>query len=128
MVMKYNDTEIKKAHFVGIGGIGMSGLAQLMKDSGVSITGSDREASPVTEMLEKNGITVLIGQKTENITKEADIIVYSEAVWEDNPERLEAKRLEIPQVSYFTMLGAVSEGKAHDSDCRNAWENGRRPA
>jgi UDP-N-acetylmuramate--alanine ligase len=109
--MKYNDINIKRAHFVCIGGIGMSGLAQLMKDAGVEITGSDREASPVTEMLEKKGITVLIGQKRENVTKDADIVVYSEAVWEDNPERLEAKRLEIPQASYFMMLGTVSEGK-----------------
>ena len=57
----------KKVHFVGIGGIGMSAFAQLMLDHGAEITGSDRDASPVTELLEKKGIKVVIGQKAENV-------------------------------------------------------------
>lgn len=104
-------SDIRKAYFIGVGGIGMSALAQLLADQGVAVSGSDREASPVTELLAKKGIEVLIGQKTENVPSDAEVVVYSEAVWEDNPERMRAKELGIPQKSYFTMLGEVSKGK-----------------
>lgn len=103
--------EVKKAYFIGIGGIGMSALAQYMKDTGVEVSGSDREASPVTELLEKKGIAVYLTQKAENVPADADVVVYSEAVWEDNPERTRAKELGLTQVSYFEMLGKVSAGK-----------------
>jgi UDP-N-acetylmuramate--alanine ligase len=103
--------KVKKAYFIGIGGIGMSALAQYMSDQGVKVSGSDREASPVTELLESKRIKVVLEQKEKNVPKDADVVVYSEAVWEDNPERMRAKELELPQVSYFDMLGKVSEGK-----------------
>jgi UDP-N-acetylmuramate--alanine ligase len=102
---------IKKAYFIGIGGIGMSALAQLMKDAGVEMSGSDREASPVTELLELKGIKVEIGQKAENVPQDADAVIYSDAVWLDNPERAEAARRGVKEYSYFRMLGKVSEGK-----------------
>ena len=101
---------MKKAYFVGIGGIGMSALAQYFKDQGVTVTGSDREESPVTGLLEKRGIHVVIEQKAENVPADAEMVVYSDAVPEDNPERVRAKELDIPQLSYFSMLGKVSEG------------------
>ncbi len=75
------------------------------------MSGSDRVVSPVTELLEKKSIAVLIGQKADNVPQDAEIIVYSDAVPEDNPERVRAKELDIPQLSYFGMLGKVSEGK-----------------
>ncbi|MBI5405888.1 UDP-N-acetylmuramate--L-alanine ligase [Candidatus Kaiserbacteria bacterium] len=102
---------MKKVHFVGIGGIGMSALAQYFKDQGVWVTGSDRDASPVTELLEKKGIHVVIGQKDENVPTDAEMVVYSDAVPEDNPERVRAKEFDIKQLSYFEMLGEVSKGK-----------------
>ncbi len=102
---------MKKAYFIGIGGIGMSALAQYMQDQGVTVSGSDREASPVTELLESKGIHVDLVQKAENVPADADMVVYSEAVWEDNPERVRAKELGLPQYSYFEMLGKVSAGK-----------------
>jgi UDP-N-acetylmuramate--alanine ligase len=108
--MEINGIEVKKAYFIGIGGIGMSALAQLMQDHGVAVCGSDREASPVTELLHEKSIPVAIGQQAENIPT-VDLVVYSEAVWEDNPERIEAKRRGIPQVSYFTALGEAAKGK-----------------
>jgi UDP-N-acetylmuramate--alanine ligase len=108
--MECNGKKITRVYMVGIGGIGMSALAQLLNDKGVIVTGSDREESPVTELLEGKGITVLIGQKAENVPDDADIVIYTEAVWEDNPERVRAKELGIPQHSYFHMLGVVSEG------------------
>jgi len=102
---------MKKIHFIGIGGIGMSALAQYFKDHGVAVTGSDRDASPVTELLERKGITVVIGQKKENIPHDTDTVVYSDSVPEDNSERTRARELGIPSLSYFHMLGKVSEGK-----------------
>jgi UDP-N-acetylmuramate--alanine ligase len=102
---------MKKAHFTGIGGIGMSALAQMLKDHGTEVSGSDREASPVTELLESKGITVVIGQKAENVPVDAEVLVYSDAVPADNPERAHATELGIRQLSYFGMLGEVSAGK-----------------
>jgi UDP-N-acetylmuramate--alanine ligase len=103
--------EIKKAYFIGIGGIGMSALAQMMAHDGAEVSGSDREASPVTELLESKGIVVCIPQKAENVPADADVIVYSDAVPEDNPERARARELGTSQFSYFKMLGEVSKGK-----------------
>ncbi len=102
---------MKKAYFIGIGGIGMSALAQYLKDQGVSVSGSDREASPVTTLLEEKGIPVHLDQKGENVPEDAEVIVYSEAVWDDNPERMRAKELGIEQISYFGMLGRATQGK-----------------
>lgn len=104
-------TEIKKAYFIGIGGIGMSALAQLMKDHGVSVSGSDREASPVSVLLEQTGISVRLVQDGKEIPEDADVAIYSEAVWEDNPDRMRVKELGIKQMSYFEMLGEVSKEK-----------------
>lgn len=103
--------DIKKVHFVGIGGIGMSALAQYLVDLGIEVTGSDRDASPVTDLLESRGIPVLMPQVAENVPEDADLIVYSEAVWADNPERARATELGIPQKSYFEALGDASETK-----------------
>ncbi|MEK7179597.1 MAG: Mur ligase domain-containing protein, partial [Patescibacteria group bacterium] len=110
-VQCYRTNVMKKAHFIGIGGIGMSALAQYFKDQDVVVTGSDREESPVTELLEKKGMRIVIGQKAENVPTGADMAVYSDAVPEDNLERARARELGIPQLSYFEMLGGVSKGK-----------------
>ncbi len=109
--MNIGDTKIQKAYLIGIGGIGMSGLAQLLKDMDVSVSGSDREESPVTELLEAKGISVQLTQDGNGVPEDADVVVYSEAVWEDNPDRMKAKELQIPQKSYFDMLGEVSKEK-----------------
>jgi UDP-N-acetylmuramate--alanine ligase len=101
----------RKVHFVGIGGIGMSALAQMMKEQGTEVTGSDRDLSPVSEMLESMGIKVLTPQVPENVPEDAELVVYSDAVPEGNPERVQADELSIPQQSYFQALGKVSEGK-----------------
>ena len=103
--------ELKKAYFIGIGGIGMSALAQYFADQGIAVTGSDRSASPVTELLEKKGIKVIIGQEAENVPADTGVAVYSDAVPEDNSERIRAKELDITQKSYFAMLGEASAGK-----------------
>ncbi|HEY0948491.1 MAG TPA: Mur ligase domain-containing protein [Candidatus Paceibacterota bacterium] len=105
------EATFRKAHMVGIGGIGMSALAQLLVDQGVAVTGSDRDSSPVTELLGAKGIMVAMPQHAANVPEDADVLVYSEAVAEDNPERVRARELGIPERSYFDMLGVVSEGK-----------------
>jgi UDP-N-acetylmuramate--alanine ligase len=97
-------------YMIGIGGIGMSALAQLYAAHGESVTGSDREAGPTTELLERKGIKVVIGQKAENVPEDADVVVYSDAVPYDVPERVRARELEIPEHSYFHALGEVSRG------------------
>lgn len=93
---------------VGIGGIGMSALAQLLKARGDRVEGSDREPSPTTELLEQKGISVTFGHNA--IPPHTDVLVYSDAVPEDNAERASARVRGIPQHSYFEMLGQVSKG------------------
>ncbi len=89
----------------------MSALAQLIALRGEEVSGSDREESPTTELLESKGVHVAIGQKTENVPDDADLLVYTAAVPESNPERVRARELGIPEASYFDVLGGVSEEK-----------------
>ena len=91
--------KIQKLHFVGIGGIGMSALAQLYLSEGKRVTGSDRERSPTTELLEAKGIRVAIGQSAANVPADIELAVYSDAVWPDNPERARVKEAGIREVS-----------------------------
>lgn len=104
-------TDKRTIFFTGIGGIGMSALAQLLTERGDSVSGSDREESPITEMLIGKGIEVYIGQKEEHIFEGIDLLVYSDAVPENNPERARARALGITELSYFEMLGTVSATK-----------------
>ncbi|MDE2079304.1 MAG: UDP-N-acetylmuramate--L-alanine ligase [Patescibacteria group bacterium] len=100
-----------KIYLVGIGGIGMSALAQLYRAEGHDVSGSDRASSPTTELLERKGIPVVLEQKAGNVPEDAELVVYSDAVWEDNPERVRAKELGMRQISYFEALGEVSKGR-----------------
>lgn len=97
-------------YMIGIGGIGMSALAQLYTAHGETVTGSDREAGPTTALLEKKGVTVIIGQKAGNVPTDADVVVYSDAVPYDAAERVRARELGIVEHSYFQALGEVSQG------------------
>jgi UDP-N-acetylmuramate--alanine ligase len=101
----------KTPYFIGIGGIGMSALAQMFSSQGAQVTGSDREASPVTELLESKGIAMIIGQKAEQVPANTEIVIYSDAVPPENSERARARELGIPECSYFEMLGKISEGR-----------------
>lgn len=99
---KYN-----KIHFIGIGGISMSSLAEILKSKGKTITGSDGVKSAVTDNLEKLGIKVTIGQKAENITPDTDLIVYTAAVREDNPELAAARQSGIETVDRAALVGMM---------------------
>ena len=97
-------------YMVGIGGIGMSALAQLLVSDGKRVAGSDRSESPTTELLAKKGIEVCIGHDSCVIPPDTELLIYSDAVWPDNPERMRAADMKIPQISYFEVLGRVSKG------------------
>ncbi len=96
-------------YFVGIGGIGMSGLARLMKAFGKGVSGSDSTASSTTAELEAEGIQVHIGHYPEHLPEETELVIYSEAIPPVNPELLKAKELEIPMMTYFQALGEVTK-------------------
>lgn len=98
-----------KIYMIGIGGIGMSALAQLLASRGHVVSGSDRDGSPTTELLAAKGIAVIIGQKAENVPRDAGLTTYSDAIYPDHPERMQAKSYGIPEMSYFEALGDVSQ-------------------
>ena len=100
-------SSIKKIHFIGIGGIGMSGIAEILLDQGFKVSGSDRAFSEVTERLQKLGAKVFEGHKAENIAADVDSVVYSSAVMPENPEVREALRRKIPVVRRAEMLAEV---------------------
>ncbi len=93
-------------HFIGIGGISMSGLAALMLSKGYTISGSDRKASPITDHLKELGITVYEGHDPEQI-EDADLVVYTDAIQMDNPEYRAAVAKKIDVIDRATFLGAV---------------------
>jgi UDP-N-acetylmuramate--alanine ligase len=100
-------SSIKKLHFVGIGGIGMSGIAEILLDQKFRVTGSDRAASDNTERMEQLGATVYIGHAAANLEPDVDVLVYSSAVPPDNPELLEAQRRKIPVIRRAEMLAEI---------------------
>lgn len=94
-------------HFTGIGGVSMCALAELLKDAGFTVTGSDRARSARTSHLESIGITVFYGQREENITKETGCVVFTSAVHPDNPEYAAAHKLGIPCLTRGELMGQV---------------------
>lgn len=101
---------VKKIHFVGIGGIGMSGIAWLCLKKGHRISGSDIKSSNITDRLIAEGAQINIGHRCENV-RGADIVVYSSAVLSHNPELTEAKRHNIPLLKRGEFLSHLAAGK-----------------
>ncbi|MDR0927932.1 MAG: UDP-N-acetylmuramate--L-alanine ligase [Ignavibacteria bacterium] len=101
---------IQKIHFIGIGGIGMSGIAEILLNKDFTISGSDMARSENTEHLESLGATIYYGHSANNIAaSNADVVVYSSAVHIDtNPEVLEANRRKIPVIRRAEMLAEIS--------------------
>ena len=96
-----------KVFFIGIGGISMSGFAQLLHENNFNVCGSDIKESKITKHLESTGINIIYGQKTENITDDIDLVVYTAAIHPDNPEFIRAKELGIPMMERAEMVGQV---------------------
>lgn len=95
-----------RIHFVGIGGIGMSGIAEVLNNLGYRISGSDIRETDITKRLESLGIKIYYGHRAENINS-AEVIVISSAIKKDNPELLEAKKLGIPVILRAEMLAEL---------------------
>lgn len=98
----------KRLHFIGIGGISMSGIALILKNMGATITGSDATPSSNTEMLEKAGIPVFIGENPD-LVRNADIIIYTGAISKDNAELKEAKLLHKEVMERAKFLGELTK-------------------
>ena len=111
MVDKKILSDIKHIYMIGIGGIGMSGIALLLKDKGFTVCGSDLVDSYTAKALKDSGIKVFLGHSAQNLPPEADLIVYSSAVRTDNPEMREAKRRGIGILRRGEMLGLLSWDK-----------------
>jgi len=97
---------IKKIHMIGIGGSGMSGIAEVLINLGYSVSGSDVADSDVIERLKKLGAKVNIGHSAKNI-EDAEVVVFSSAISEDNPEIIEAKQRSIPVIPRAEMLAEL---------------------
>ena len=98
--------KVNKIHFVGIGGIGMSGIAELLINLGFNISGSDINKTEITEKLTRNGANIFLDHNASNING-AEVLVYSSAVTKDNPEIIEAQKKNIPIIKRAEMLGEL---------------------
>lgn len=98
--------KIQRIHFVGIGGIGMCGLAELLQSQGYHVSGSDLREGPTVQRLRELGVRVQVGHAAEHV-RDADVVVFSTAVPPDNPERAEAEQRKIPVIRRAEMLAEV---------------------
>ena len=104
---KINFKKPLHVHFIGIGGISMSGLAEILLGEHFTISGSDSKPSTLTERLVSLGATIFYPQKASNIIDGIDVVVYTAAIHEDNPEFAEAKRQNLPMLSRAELLGQL---------------------
>ncbi len=102
-----NIKKYKNIHMIGIGGVSMSGIAEILKNWGFHVTGSDANNSETISLLEKAGIKVTIGHNLEDVAK-SDVVVYSAAIKQDDPEILEANKLNIPTIERADFLGEIT--------------------
>ena len=103
-----NIKKYKNIYMIGIGGVSMSGIAEILKHWGFNVTGSDANSSSITDKLNSKGIQVTIGHNIDAV-KKSDIVVYSAAVKQDDPELVEAKKLNIPTVERAEFLGEITK-------------------
>ena len=107
--MEINIKDYKHIYMVGIGGISMSGIAEILRSSDYEVSGSDSAKSSQTDWLESKGVKVNIGQVAENIHEGIDLLVYTAAIKEDNPEMVKARELGIPTVERGNFLGEITK-------------------
>lgn len=100
-------------YFIGIGGISMSGLAEILADRGCQVSGTDIKESPVTRHLQSLGITIHFGHAAENITDDLDLVVYTAAIHPGNPELEAAKAKNIPLMDRAQLLGRIMQEYDH---------------
>lgn len=100
-------TNVKNVHMIGIGGSGMCPIAEILHSKGYVLTGSDNNEGDTLNRIKALGIKVYMGHSAENVNG-ADLVVYSAAISEDNPERVAAKKLGIPTMERSKLLGAIT--------------------
>ncbi len=105
--MNLNNT--KRVHFIGIGGISMSGLAEILHKNGYAISGSDATDSDIIKHLKQIGINVFLSHEQKNITNDIELVVYTAAIKEDNPEIIAAKQKNIKIVDRAFLLGVMMQ-------------------
>ncbi len=98
--------ESNKIHFIGIGGVSMSGLALIMLNRGCKVSGSDVKSSGITDVLQAKGAEIKIGHSADNVP-DCDFVVYTAAIKKDNCEMVRAEELNIPLIERSTFLGAI---------------------
>ena len=103
----------KKIHFIGIGGISMSGLAEILIKNSYKVSGSDMQLSHITNKLKEKGVEIYIGHNGDNI-KDADLVVYTAAISTENPEYIKAKELNIPLMDRAEFLGQIMKGHKYN--------------
>src|SRR3989338_2724804 len=101
--------DVKKIHLVGIGGIGMSGLAQIFHHQKKCISGSDSVPSEITKSLKLSGIKIFNEHKSSNVKSSCQLLIYSQAISEENEEISAAKKRSIPTMSYPQALGELTK-------------------
>lgn len=102
-----NKDKLQSVHFIGIGGISMSALAEVLLKDGVTVSGSDSKASAIVKKLEDKGVKIYIGHSGENLVKDIDLVVYTDAISDDNPEYLKAREENIPLLDRGNFLGQL---------------------
>ena len=102
--------KVKNVHFIGIGGVSMSGLAEILKNDGYQVSGSDNQQTATTIRLQAAGIEVKTPNAAENIRKEHDLVVYTAAVKPDNPEFAAAREMDIPMMDRAALLAEITKG------------------
>lgn len=103
-----NLSEFKNIHCIGIGGIGLSAIAEILVSRGYHVSGSDMKQSEITDNLAKHGVEIFIGHRAENV-ENADLIVYSAAIAEENPEIIRAREKNIPLAGRAEVLGILMD-------------------
>src|SRR5699024_4276185 len=101
-----DDHKYSHIHFIGIGGISMSGLAEILLTKGYKVTGTDAKTSPVIQRLRNLGSDIYIGHNPNNI-QGADLIIYTDAISSDNEELIAARESGVPTTDRATFLGAL---------------------
>ncbi len=96
-----------RVYFMGIGGISMSGLAEILIQAHFTVSGSDMKGSEITDTLTDLGANIIIGQKSENITDDIDLVVYTAAISKSNPEFVECQRRNLPMLTRAQLLGQI---------------------
>ena len=103
-----NLSDYKNIHCIGIGGVGVSAIAEILLSRGYNVSGSDMKQSDLTDRLAADGVKVYIGHSAENV-EDAELIVYSAAIAEENPEVIRAREKNIPLASRAEVLGVLMD-------------------